>query len=83
MCRARSGRGVEQACVVTLDPVENEIDESIAAVFAPPSQIPVSPKFTPEGKRGRKPRSLIRPEPIVNGTIDLGTTGDRISDFGN
>jgi len=41
--RARVG----QTCVVTLDPIENEIDEPIDLIFAPP-------------------------EPIVNGTIDLG-----------
>ncbi len=62
---------VEQACVVTLDPVENEIDESIAAVFAPPSQIPVSPKFT-QKEEGDEAEIPDPPEPIVNGTIDLG-----------
>jgi hypothetical protein len=34
--RARIG----QTCVVTLDPIENEIDEPIDWIFAPPEQIP-------------------------------------------
>src|SRR5512133_3833483 len=34
--RARVG----QTCVVTLDPIENEIDELIDLIFAPPEQIP-------------------------------------------
>src|SRR3984885_12390967 len=34
--RARIG----QTCVVTLDPIESEIDEPIDLVFAPPEQIP-------------------------------------------
>ena len=31
---------VGQTCVVTLDPIENDIDEEIDVVFAPPEQIP-------------------------------------------
>jgi len=34
--RARVG----QTCVVTLDPIENDIDEPIDLIFAPPEQIP-------------------------------------------
>ena len=34
--RARIG----QTCVVTLDPIENDIDEAIDLMFAPPEQIP-------------------------------------------
>src|ERR1700753_2310282 len=31
---------VGQTCVVTLDPIENEIDEAVDLMFAPPEQIP-------------------------------------------
>ena len=31
---------IGQTCVVTLDPIENEIDEEIDLIFAPPEQIP-------------------------------------------
>ncbi|CAN5191049.1 DUF177 domain-containing protein [soil metagenome] len=62
---------VEQACVVTLDPVENDIDEPVAVVFAPPSQIPASPKFT-QKEEGDDAEIPDTPEPIVNGAIDIG-----------
>src|SRR5487761_2096578 len=38
--RARIG----QTCVVTLDPIENELDEPIDLIFAPPEQIPDLPE---------------------------------------
>jgi uncharacterized metal-binding protein YceD (DUF177 family) len=62
---------VEQSCVVSLDPVENDVDEPIDIMFAPPSQIPVSAKVvqSEEGDEFEIPDS---PEPIVNGFIDLG-----------
>jgi hypothetical protein len=62
--RARVG----QTCVVTLDPVDNEIDETVDVTFAPAEQIPqlahdalVSDAEIPDA-----------PEPIVGGAIDLG-----------
>ena len=65
--RARIG----QTCVVTLDPIENEIDEAIDLVFAPPEQIPQLADLVDEtleiGAEIPDP-----PEPIVNGVIDLG-----------
>jgi uncharacterized metal-binding protein YceD (DUF177 family) len=62
---------VEQACVVSLDPVENDVDEHISAVFAPPSQIPASPKSV-QKEEGDDAEIPDLPEPIVNGVIDLG-----------
>jgi hypothetical protein len=62
--RARVG----QTCVVTLDPVDNEIDETVDVTFAPAEQIPqlahdalASDAEIPDA-----------PEPIVGGVIDLG-----------
>lgn len=62
---------VEQTCVVTLDPVENEVDEPVDVVFAPPSQIPATAKSVQkeEGEGAEIPEP---PEPIVGGAIDLG-----------
>ncbi|MES2600222.1 MAG: DUF177 domain-containing protein [Pseudomonadota bacterium] len=62
---------VEQTCVVSLDPVENDIEEAIAAVFAPPSQIAVSPKSV-QKEQGEDAEIPNPPEPIVHGAIDLG-----------
>ena len=59
---------VRQACVVTLEPVVNEIDEAFDVDFAPPSEIQVAESEAdvdgpnlPEG-----------PEPIIGNSIDLG-----------
>jgi hypothetical protein len=65
--RARVG----QTCVVTLDLIENEIDEPIDLVFAPPEQIPQLADLVDEAAEsdGEIPDP---PEPIINGMIDLG-----------
>ncbi len=65
--RARIG----QTCVVTLDPIENDIDEPIDLIFAPPEQIPQLADLVDEAAESdvEIPDS---PEPIVNGVIDFG-----------
>ena len=65
--RARIG----QNCVVTLDPVENDIDESIDLIFAPPEQIPVLADLVDEAADSDS-EIPDPPEPIENGLIDLG-----------
>jgi uncharacterized metal-binding protein YceD (DUF177 family) len=62
---------VGQICVVTLDPIENEIDEAIDLMFAPPEQIP-SLSFLTEEAAATDEEVPDPPEPIVNGVIDLG-----------
>jgi Large ribosomal RNA subunit accumulation protein YceD len=65
--RARIG----QTCVVTLDPIENDIDEPIDLIFAPAEQIPQLAALVDEAAEsdGEIPDP---PEPITNGIIDLG-----------
>jgi hypothetical protein len=62
---------IGQTCVVTLDPIENEIDEEVDLMFAPSE--PLS-EFT--GTADDIPDSDAEtadpPEPIENGVIDLG-----------
>lgn len=62
---------VEQTCVVSLDPFQNDIEETVMAVFAPPSQIPVSAKSV-QKEQGEDAEIADPLEPIVNGAIDLG-----------
>lgn len=62
---------VGQDCVVTLDPVENDIDEPVSIVFAPASQIPARPKSVQKDE-GEDAEIPDPPDPIVNGVIDLG-----------
>ena len=65
--RARIG----QTCVVTLDPIENEIDESIDLMFAPAEQIPSLSALVEEAAASDE-EIPDPPEPIVAGMIDLG-----------
>jgi uncharacterized metal-binding protein YceD (DUF177 family) len=65
--RARVG----QTCVVTLDPIENDIDEKIDLIFAPPEQIPQLADLVDEAAESDE-EIPDPPEPIVNGVIDLG-----------
>jgi uncharacterized metal-binding protein YceD (DUF177 family) len=57
---------VGQTCVVTLDPVENEIEEPIDLVFVPATAMSPSDhaevEVTPEDA----------PEPLIDGRVDLG-----------
>src|SRR4029077_4393539 len=65
--RARIG----QTCVVTLDPIENEIDEDIDLMFAPPEQISQLSDLVEEAAESDT-EIPDPPEPIINGVIDLG-----------
>jgi hypothetical protein len=65
--RARIG----QTCVVTLDPMETDIDEPIDLIFAPPDQIPQMADLVDEAEEGNV-EIPDPPEPIANGIIDLG-----------
>ena len=55
---------VRQTCVVTLDPVENELSEAVDLVFSPSS--PPGSGETIEITDGDGP------EPLANGVVDLG-----------
>jgi hypothetical protein len=64
--RARIG----QTCVVTLEPMESDIDESIDVIFAPPEQIPELSALVDEAAESDQ-EIPDPPEPIENGIIDL------------
>ena len=63
---------VGQTCVVTLDPIENDIDEVIDLLFAPPEQIRSLAALVDEAAQSEDDEVPDPPEPIVNGVIDLG-----------
>jgi hypothetical protein len=65
--RARIG----QTCVVTLDPIETDIDEPIDLIFAPPEQIPDLADLVDDAAESEA-GIPDPPEPIENGVIDLG-----------
>ncbi len=57
-----------QTCVVTLEPIENEIDEAVELVFAPE----VAPEAADEDGGHSKVADDDAPEPLVGGGVDLG-----------
>jgi uncharacterized metal-binding protein YceD (DUF177 family) len=58
---------VGQTCVVTLEPMESEIDEPIDLVFTPSATLPAKDS----GGEIEIPLD-DDPEPLVDGTVDLG-----------
>ncbi|QQO17850.1 DUF177 domain-containing protein [Bradyrhizobium diazoefficiens] len=67
--RARIG----QTCVVTLDPIESEIDEEVDLMFAPEAEARRLADLIEEGQDDREPPEVVDlPEAIVGGIIDLG-----------
>ena len=62
---------IGQTCVVTLDPIENDLDEPIDLIFAPESQIPQLADLVDEAAASDADVP-DPPEPILNGIIDLG-----------
>jgi uncharacterized metal-binding protein YceD (DUF177 family) len=62
---------IGQTCVVTLDPIENEVDEAIDLIFAAPEQIPALADLVDETAEADA-EIPDPPEPIVAGMIDLG-----------
>jgi hypothetical protein len=62
---------IGQTCVVTLDPIENAIDEPIDVIFAHPSEAP--PPRPPAHDEDIDLEDIPDPpEPIIGGVIDLG-----------
>jgi hypothetical protein len=68
---------VGQNCVVTLEPLTNEVEETINLLFAPPPPLPPVERKAGEDaaaeKDSEKPdRSWSGPEPLIGGVVDLG-----------
>ena len=62
---------IGQTCVVTLDPIENDINEPIDLIFAPSEQIPDLADLVDVSAESDA-EIPDPPEPIENGVIDLG-----------
>ncbi|HEX3502788.1 MAG TPA: DUF177 domain-containing protein [Xanthobacteraceae bacterium] len=62
---------VGQTCVVTLEPVDNEIEETVDLIFVPRA---AEPAVGEEKDDQARPRDVKwnDPEPLIGGTIDLG-----------
>ena len=65
--------GVSRICVVSLDPFDTEVSETIEAKFAPPAEAPrSSSRHAPVEIETTVSMEDDPPDPIVNGRIDLG-----------
>lgn len=64
---------VVQSCVVTLDPVENSVDEALDVKFVPPSEIAkYEPKHNEEGEIELDAETLDIPDVLDGDGIDVG-----------
>jgi len=64
---------IGQTCVVTLDPIESEIDEEVDLTFAPEAEARRLEDLIEQGRDDEEPPEVVDPpEAIVNGIIDLG-----------
>jgi uncharacterized metal-binding protein YceD (DUF177 family) len=66
---------VGQNCVVTLEPLANEVEEDIDVLFAPappPVERKAGEDEAVEAGSERPQRSWNRPEPLIGGVVDLG-----------
>ena len=61
---------VGQLCVLTLDPVENEVNEAVDLIFSPSAAQSAGADDLSEAAADTFPDE--GPEPLVNGTLDLG-----------
>jgi hypothetical protein len=65
---------VGQNCVVTLEPLNNEVEENVDLVFAPPSPMVQQQAVADDDKGASKRvrRNLDGPEALIAGAVDLG-----------
>lgn len=69
---------VGQTCVVTLDPMESEIEEAVDLTFTPT----VVPEFPDDGVGRSKVAAEDAPEPLVGGVVDLGVVATEFLTLG-
>ena len=71
--RARVG----QTCVVTLEPMESDIDEPIDLIFAPPEQIPQMAALVDEAEHSDGRRRIRRSRSRTASSISAGSPPTR------
>jgi hypothetical protein len=61
---------VRQTCVVTLEPLDNDVEEQVDLVFRPPLVTAATADLT--ALLDAPGEAAAGPEPLVDGTLDLG-----------
>jgi len=69
---------VGQTCVVTLEPIENEIEEEVDLTFVPAAPVEASN----DGGARSKVAAEDVPEPLVGGVVDLGVVASEFLTLG-
>ena len=62
---------VEQNCVVTLEPLKNEVDEAVDLVFVPSLELPKNSEPVEDSGVAAGSPAVDAPEELQNGTVDL------------
>lgn len=62
---------VEQNCVVTLEPLTNEVDEEVDLLFAPPRELSKAVEPVDDSEEAAGSPAVDAPEELDNGAIDL------------
>jgi uncharacterized metal-binding protein YceD (DUF177 family) len=70
---------VGQTCVVTLEPIENEIDEPVELEFAPDA---APEEFGEDDGHSRVVADDDAPEPLVGGVVNLGAVATEFLSLG-
>lgn len=63
---------VGQTCVVTLEPVTNEVEEDIDLIYMPPAAAAAPDGSEPAAEPKAAEPKAAEPEPLIGGTVDLG-----------
>jgi hypothetical protein len=63
---------VRQTCVVTLEPVQNAVDEEIEVDYAPPTEVRKPPQAVDPDDDDATQSSPDEPEPLMHNSVDLG-----------
>lgn len=73
---------IVQDCIVTLEPVEETVDEEVSALFLPEGSRLALPKRTAEGEIVLDPEGDDAPEPFSGDTVDVGQLAEEFFALG-
>jgi uncharacterized metal-binding protein YceD (DUF177 family) len=74
---------VGQTCVVTLEPVDNELDEAIDLAFVPEPEVAEQDDDADRGAgKGIRVAADDAPEPLIGGVVDLGVIATEVLTLG-
>ena len=68
---------VGQTCVVTLEPIDNEIEEAVDLTF-----VPAAAELSEDGGARSRVAAEDAPEPLVGGVVDLGVVATEFVSLG-